>query len=368
MKNELRKLTKVLLESELSSSIYGDTYIIDATARKFNELLDIKKGSNDELITTHISETVISPLAFYGLDIKKKFDIVCMSLSPGIHPILIRLEKQGAGEKWNDYFNFYTSEKILDHIYKYTANDYTNMGKLIYALTSEHDTSKVSIEDIKKHLGVEKKEIITALMKNNSIIFSHIMPFHSIGFNTNMNGINQLRKNSPGYDKYLNELLNFIQTSTKDNGIILSTGYENSKVVHSLLAENNAESLVDNQLLTVQKWGTKYAVLFNDHLYTRHGLRSDIEIDAVVIKVKALIDGSETVDGLNKFCDQLINDRSEEEFKARGARIKGSKLKKIEVKSFRVKKVFDRKVVAKSEIKKPVTENHAKEKPEIKSE
>ena len=367
MKNELIKLTRVLLESDLSSSIYDDTYIIDETASKFNKLLDIKKGSDDELITTHISETVISPIAFYGLDIKKKFDIVCMSLSPSIHPILIRLEKQGAGEKWNDYFNFYTSEKILDHIYKLTANDYTNIGKLIYALTSEHGTSKVSIEDIKKDLGVEKKEIITTLMKNNSIIFSHIMPFHSIGFNTNMNGIKQLRKNSPGYDKYLDDLLNFIKNSTKDNGIILSTGYENSKVVHSLLAENNAESLVDNQLLTVQKWASKYAVLFNDNLYTRHGLRSDTEIDAVVIKIKALIDGSETVDGLNKFCDKLINDRSEEEFKSRGKRIKGSKVKKFEVKSFRTKKVFDRKAVTKSEFKKPVTGNHVKEKTEIKS-
>ena len=116
---------------------------------------------------------------------------------------------------------------------------------------------------------------------------------------------------------------------------MLSTGYENSKVIHSLLEENNAELLVDNQLLTVQKWGTKYAVLFNDNLYTRHGLRSDIEIDAVVIKIKALIDGSETADGLNGFCTQLINERSEEEFKARGERIKGCKLKKIEVKRFR---------------------------------
>ena len=47
-------------------------------------------------------------------------------------------------------------------------------------------------------------------MKNNSIAFSHVMPFHSVGFNANMNGIKQLRKNAPGYDKYLDELLNFI--------------------------------------------------------------------------------------------------------------------------------------------------------------
>ena len=337
MKNEMKDLTKILLGGEnLSRYISDDMHIVDAIANKFNNLLDIKPNTMDELKTSHTSKTPIAPVVFSGICNKPKFDFVYMSLTPEYNKSRIHSEKQVAGEKWHDYIEFYASHKVFDFTNEWNSSHYTNVIKLLFALYEEHEAGKISIEDIEKQLGTEKKAIFNTLLKGKSILFPSIVPFHSQGFNTNMNGINHLRDNVPGYDKYLDALLDYIKTNTEDNGIIISNGYADSRVIHSLLESDGAELLLDNQLFSIQKWDTKYAVLFNDHLFSRHGLRSDLEIDTVMTKVIHILkNDTDTVKELDEYCKVLLEKRAEEEHKNRGKRINGGKLKRMAVKKLR---------------------------------
>ncbi|MBI9010844.1 MAG: hypothetical protein JEZ08_01340 [Clostridiales bacterium] len=357
MRKEMKDLTKILLGGEnLSLYISDDMHIVDAVANKFNNLLDIKPNTIDELKTSHTSKTPIAPIAFSALSHKPKFDFVYMSLTPEYDKSRVHSEKQVAGEKWNDYINFYTSNKYFDFTNEWNSSHYTNVIKLLFALYEDHETGKISIEDIEKQLNTEKKYIFNTLLKDKSILFPSIVPFHSQGFNTNMNGINHLRDNMPGYDKYLDALLDYIKTSTEDNAIIISNNYADSRVVYSLLESDGAELLLDNQLLSVQKWDSKFAVLFNDHLFSRHGLRSDFEIDTVMTHITTLLkNGSENkgIKELEDYCKSLLEKREEEDHKSRGQRIKGNKLKKVAVKKLRKEKVFTPPVVTPAPVVAP---------------
>ncbi len=62
MKNQLKKITEMLLEDDISNSIYSDTSKINELTQKFNSSLGINMDSKEALLSTHISETVISPL------------------------------------------------------------------------------------------------------------------------------------------------------------------------------------------------------------------------------------------------------------------------------------------------------------------
>lgn len=339
MRREMKDLTKILLGGEnLSLYISDDMHIVDAIAKKFNNLLDIDSNTTDELRTSHTSKTPIAPLAFSGMSSKPKFDFVYMSLSPEYNKSRIHSEKQVAGEKWNDYIEFYTSNKVFDFTNEWNSSHYTNVIKLLFALYEDHEMGKISIEDIEKQLDTEKKDIFNTLLKDKSILFPSIVPFHSQGFNTNMNGINHLRESMPGYDKYVDALLDYIKKNTEDNGIILSNGYADSRVIHSLLESDGAKSLLENQLFSIQKWDSKYAVLFNDHLFSRYGLRSDFEIDTVMTHIMTILKNDSENKGLielEEYCKALLEKRKEEDHKNRGKRINGGQLKRVAVKKLR---------------------------------
>lgn len=338
MKNELKKITQVLFgEEELSSSMYSDTDRVDTLTQKFNSALDLNKDAREAFRSTHISKTVISPLAFYGVKNKPKFDFVYMRLTPGFHDIRIRMEKQSAGDDWKSYYDFYTSNKILDFLKEDNSSFNRNLNKLFFALYEEHELGKITLEDIGAKVTTEKTEVFNKLIEEKSVIFPYIVPFHSYGFDINLNGINHLRETIPTYDKYLNELFEYIKTNTEDNGIIVTNGFADSRVVHGLLDSYGATLLLENKLFSFLKWDTKYAILFNDQIITRHGLRSDYEVDKVLSIIRHILNGADintSVQELKEYCNALLDNRSEEDFKDRGKRIKGVKSKGIKVKSF----------------------------------
>lgn len=342
MKKALEDITKVLFGSEeLSNSIYKDTHIIDELTQRFNHALEIRKDSREALTSTHISETVIAPLAFYGVQNKPKYDFVYMQLTPKYEGTKIHLEKQSAGDHWKSYYDFYTSHKVFDFLKEGNLGENRNLSKLIFALYENHELGKITLEDISKKFDTEKTEVLSTLLEGKSILLPHIVPFHSPGFETNANGINHLRETIPSYDQYLTTLLDYIKTNTEDNGIIMSNGFADSRVIHSLLDSDGATLLLENQLFSFMKWDTKFALLFNDQLISRLGLRSDFEIDKIVSIVRQILENNEVIDEnvqeLKVYSDALIEKRMADEFKDRGQRITGQKVKGIKSKGLRVK-------------------------------
>ena len=351
MKSKLRALTNLLIgKDELSYSIYNDSDRINETVEKYNHLLELRASGSDGLKVTHISETVISPLPFYGVKDKDKFDIVCVNLTPDYNKHRIHMEKQSAGENWKNYFDFYTSHKVFDFISEEHSSYFMNMTKLFYAMYKPHELAEISIENMEKNLSVEKQELFKKVIEDKSILFAHLVPFHSEGFDSNINGINHLRENMPSYDQYLTELLDYMKENIEDQGIIMSNGFADSKVLDQLLRSSGGEVVLENQLLTIQKWHNKWAILFNDQPFTRFGLRSDLEIDTVMKHIVDQIKNSPSdFNGLKDYCQLLLTERQEDEFKARGQRIKGSSLKKMSVKNLRKNAINKKEVVVEEE-------------------
>lgn len=337
MDNKLKALTRLLFGEEgLSHSIYSDTDRVHDLVDQYNKALELKATGVDGLKTKHISETVIAPLAFYGINTDKALDMVCVNLTPAYASNRIHLEKQAAGEHWQSYFDFYTSQKVMDFYKEDTSSYYLTMTKIIYGLYEDHDLGKIATEDLQAAYGVEKSDLLQAVMANKAMMFAHIVPFHSQGFDTNIHGINHLRTSIDAYDVYLSELLNHIKVQTKDKGIIMTNKFADAKVMHQLLADDGAESIINNSLISVQNWSGKWAIFFNDQPFTRYGLRSDLEIDTVICHLRDLMDQKEaSVERLETYCQTLLDQRQAEDFKARGERIKKSKLKKLSVKKLR---------------------------------
>jgi len=145
-----------------------------------------------------------------------------------------------------------------------------------------------------------------------------------------------LKEKISGYDAYLSNLISLVKEETVENGLILSTDYSTSKILHNIISEDEAEVLLENLLFTLCKWDDKYVLLFNDPLISRHGLRSDLEVDEIITKVKDLISNEkDALKVLEAYCDQLLMKRKEEDFKDRGKRIKGKSLKTFSVKKLR---------------------------------
>ena len=322
MKKQLEELTGILL-GDLSDSIYKDTEIIDKYAKKINQLLDIKRGSQDELLTTHISETVIAPLPFWGYSENDKVNFVHLNLSP-IYGKNIHLEKQEAGDLWATYFNYFTSGKDCIHD--------MNIIKLLYVLFEDHEEGKITVEDIQQKLELSKDDLF-GYFSSKGLMFASLVPFHSHGFDTNANGIEYLENELPSYKKYLQRLMTHIKYNMTENGILFCNNYSESRIARSLLEKKGATVLVENDLLTLMKWESKTAVLLNDHLNTRRGLRSDQEIDKVMTLVKNIDNQGHAQ--LETFCNELLQKRADDDHKQRGQRIKGTKLKKIAIKNIR---------------------------------
>ncbi|MCH4886522.1 hypothetical protein EZV73_03030 [Acidaminobacter sp. JC074] len=318
MKKQLEELIHILL-GDLSESIYSDTEKIDAYANKINGLLDIRKGSKDQLLTTHISETVIAPLAFWGTGSNEKTSFVHIGMSP-LYNKNIHLQKQEAGDKWSSYFNYYTSgHDLLDD---------KNIIKLLYVLNEEHEQGKITIEDIQRKLLLSKDDLLKHFSEDG-LMFAYLMPFHSHAFDTNLNGIEYLMEEIPSYKKYIQRLMTHIKYNLTEDGLIFCDGYSESKIVRSLLEKKGGEVTLENKFFTLMKWEAKTALLLNDPLNSRHGLRSDMEIDQVIGKIKG------DVPILDDFCKDLLEKRTDEDYKSRGQRIQGKKLKKIAVKHIR---------------------------------
>lgn len=196
MNNKMRELTTILLNGDkLSDGIYSDIEKINSVGEKYNTLLDIKSNSVDALKTTHISETVIAPRVFTAVNHKEKCDFVVIGLTPKYNSKKVRLEKRSAGDTWENYFKFYTS----DNFFKYAGSEYfsayTNTIKLLFSLYEDHEAGKISVEAIEKTLETNKNDLLNVLLKERSVLFPEMVPFHSQGFGTNLNGINHLREN-----------------------------------------------------------------------------------------------------------------------------------------------------------------------------
>ncbi len=332
MKKQFRKMTTLLFGEEvLSNSIYSDTNKINTLTQEFNSSLEISKNSKEALLSTHISETVIGPLPFYGVKNKEKFDFVYMQLTASYDSKRIHIEKQSAGDDWNSYYDFYTSNKIIEFLKEEKSRFTRSLSKVLFSLYNEHEIGKIDLDHIASKFSIEQNEILTRLVKDKSILLANLVPFHSNLFDTNMNGINHLRETIPSFDKYLNNLLEYINKNTEDNAIIMTNGFVNSRVVQALLELEGAGKLLENKLFTLLKWNTKYAVLFNDQFISRHGLRTDLEIDKVLSLVSSISKGDlkaeAYINELKDYSDDLLEKRSEEDFKDRGRRIKGSKAK-----------------------------------------
>lgn len=337
MKKDLRMLTEVLFAGDkLSRVIYEDTAKVDAVTKSYNDALEIHVNGREALKSTHLSETVISPLAFYGKKEDQSYDFVYVKLTPEYDQNKIHLEKQAAGDTWDTYFDFYTNGKVFDFMNESKSTGYRNLMKLMYANNHDHKLGEITLEHMVKNLNIEANQLSQVMMADQSVLVAHLVPFHSQAFDTNMNGINHLRSTFNGYEKYLNDLVAYIKSSTKEDGLIVTTGYSDSKLMKTLVAEDQGEELVDNQLFSLIKWEDKYLLAFNDLLISRFGLRTDVEIDTVVTYAKAVIQGKDQgIETLRSYGQTLIEQRAEDDYKDRGKRIKGNKLKSIRVKKLR---------------------------------
>jgi len=327
MNKEMKRINQVLM-GKLSDSIYEDTDKINRITNLYNETLEIKTNHPDAFVSTHESETVISPVVFKTFGQTETFDLVFLSMAPSIHSN-IHLEKQAAGERWVNHYNFYNGSRLVDYVSQGHLNEYTNMMKLLYTLKFSHPESKITIEDILNSLSVEKEDLMSKITENHSVMMPYLLPFHSKTFETNMNGINELRKNIPAYDAYLEALLALVYDKTDENSLIVGHGFSVSQVTSALLVELDASIVLENGLFSILNWNKRHVLLFNDLLFSRRGLRSDVEIDQVVTMIKNVLFNDASLEELNDYCNDMIDKRQAEDFKNRGKRINGGKVKGI---------------------------------------
>lgn len=340
MNKEMKRINQILM-GKLSDSIYEDTDKINRITASYNETLEIKANHTDAFVSTHESETVISPVVFKTFGHKEVFDMVLISVAPSLNTN-IHLEKQTAGERWVNHYNFYNGERLTQYIGEGHSNEYTNMMKLLYTLKFDHKPSMITIEEMLKTLDVEKVDLLSRLTNDHAVMMPYLLPFHSKSFETNMNGINELRKNIHAYDEYLEALLSLIYDKTDKNTLIVGHGFSASQVTSALLIERDASIVAENKLFTILNWQQRHVVLFNDPLFSRHGLRSDVEIDDIVSRIKDVLFDDGDLKALNDYCIAMIDERQAKDFENRGKRINGGKVKGIAFKKPR-----------RAEVKKP---------------
>jgi hypothetical protein len=249
---------------------------LDAIVNKFNTTLEISDVEKMFHSTFYDTDTIISPVPFSTFSRKAKF--VYFGLNPKLDmnsTEKTRFEKELAGDTWEEYADFYTSDRVLKLVLSQRSKYVLNKISIIESLKQGKYVSWPEFkEDLSEEQIQEKAKSLLSLFMGVECI-----PFHSKTFNLGMSELNKLLNQVPEYACYIQKLFETIVASTENDAWIICNGANACNTFKKLVNSNESFgklTMIKDESTTraysFHKWNNR-KVIFWHHQLGAYGLR-----------------------------------------------------------------------------------------------
>jgi hypothetical protein len=160
---------------------------LKAIVNKFNDKLNLTSEEEKFHSTFYDNETIISPVPFSTFSTKSK--VVYFGLNPKLDTDsdieLTRIEKEAAGNTWEEYADFYLSDRVLKHVINPIGPYVRNQISIIESLKQKKYVTWPEFRNNLSKREIEDKSINLL----HSLLGVECIPFHSKTKFPNINGI-----------------------------------------------------------------------------------------------------------------------------------------------------------------------------------
>ncbi|MEJ8555042.1 hypothetical protein [Tepidibacter sp. Z1-5] len=196
MKREFLELTASLLEVErLDGHIEDYSNMIETKINEYNIFFDLNKEMHR--FKSKDKDIVLGPVPFASTGNNVK--VALMGLNPKFDKGHVADEKISAGTTWDQYSDFYNSQRTFNFVMNEKHSDYyQKTTKLLHALMTGKVEGISSLRRKYNKLANCDYDIFNELTSRNPILLTEFIPFHSAEFATNNNedyisGLNPLK-------------------------------------------------------------------------------------------------------------------------------------------------------------------------------